>query len=117
MNILVTNNPLVQARYQNAYSVKMLDTDLQGVLTVVRDLTHKGHCLLTHPLSGSIKPNDSPYKSVLMSDTRGDADTQSISIIEECILTMQKFPVKIIHEQNLYDLQMIDLTLIDSALK
>jgi len=117
MDILVTNNPLVQAQYQSVYKVEFLDTDLYGVLTKIRDLIHKGYCLLTHPLSGSLKPNESPYKSVLMSSAKGETDPQSIKIIEECIFAAQKFPAKNIPEQNLHDLQVVDLSLIGTALK
>jgi len=116
MDILVTNNPLAQAQFQSEHRVIFLDTDLPGVLTHVRDLVHKGYKLLSHPLSGSVKPNDTPYKSVLISDNSGVTDTQSVSIIEECIQTVQKFPVKNIPEEYIHDLQTIDLTLIQSAL-
>jgi len=117
MGILVTNNPMVESQYKNMYQVEYLEVDLLGVLTHVRDCVHKGYKLLTHPLSGSIKPNESPYKSVLISDNSGVTDAQSVSIIEECIQTAQKFPSKHIIEEYLYDLQTIDLTLIQSALQ
>ena len=116
MEILVTNNPMVQAQYQEKFRVVYLDTDLAGVLTHTRDLVHKGHKLLTHPLSGSVKPNESPYKSVLISDNTEKTDPQSVSIIEECMQTAKKFPLRHIPEKHLHDLQTIDLTLIRSAL-
>ena len=116
MYTLVTNNPLVKAQYQSELKIKYLDADLLGILTHIRDLVHKGHKLLTHPLSGSLKPNESPYKSVLLSDNTEKTDPQSVSIIEESILTAQKFPTKHIPEKHLYDLQTIDLALIQSAL-
>ena len=73
MDILVTNNPLVEAQYSSRFRVVFLDTNLAGVLTHVRDCVHKGHKLLTHPLSGSVKPNETPYKSVLLSAAAGAA--------------------------------------------
>ena len=116
MGILVTNNPKVESQYKNMYQVEYLEVDLLGVLTHVRDYVHKGYKLLTHPLSGSIKPNESPYKSVLISDSPGDTDAHSVIIIEESIQTAQKFPLKNIPEKHLHDLQTIDFTLIQSAL-
>jgi len=116
MDILVTNNPQVKTLYQSALHVEFLDTDLLGVLTHIRDMIHKGHRLLTHPLSGSIKPNESPYKSVLISNTPKTTDLQSVTIIEECIQTVQKFTLKQIPEQYLNDLQLVDLSLIRTAL-
>ena len=73
MDILVTNNPLVEAQYSSRFKVVFLSTSLAGVLASVRDYVHKGHKLLTHPLSGSVKPNESPYKSVLLSAAVGAA--------------------------------------------
>jgi len=116
MNILVTNNPLVQAQYQDDFQVVFLDTDLIGTLTHIRDKIHKGHKLLTHPLSGSIKPNESPYKSVLLSAATKETDPQSVTIIEESIITAKKFPQKTIPEKHLKDMQTVDLSLIRSAL-
>ena len=115
MDILVTNNPLVEAQLKDILNVEFLETDLTGVLTHIRDLIHKGHRLLTHPLMGSVKPNESPYKSVLISSTTGRTDTQSVSIIEECIQNVQKFSPKNIPDQYLNDLQMVDLSLIQTA--
>jgi len=147
MDILVTNNPLVEAQYSSRFKVVFLNTGLDGVLTHVRDYVHKGHKLLTHPLSGSVKPNETPYKSVLMSAAAGAAgaagtaeaagaagaagtaeatgatgaqagtDFQSVCIIEECIITVNKFPQKQIPEEYLHDLQVVDLALIQSVLQ
>jgi len=117
MQILVTNNPLVDARFRSKLSIELLDTDVPGVLIHVRDMVHKGHHLLTHPLSGSVKPNETIYKSVLITDTPKDIDPKSVSIIEECILTAQKFPPKYIPDHYMHDMQLVDLALIHSALE
>ena len=122
MVILVTNNPLVKERYHSEFKVEFLDTDMLGVLIHIRDCIHKGYKLLTHPLSGSVKPNETPYKSVLILDNPKDNDpqsedhVQSVNIIEEASKTVRKFPLKHIPEEYLHDLQTIDLTLIRSAL-
>ena len=117
MNILVTNNPLVHTQYQDDFRVVFLDTDLIGILTHIRDKIHNGHQLLTHPLSGSIKPNESPYKSVLLSEATKETDMQSVTIIEESIITAKKFPQKAIPEEHLKDMQTVDLSLIRAAIE
>ena len=117
MDIVVTNNPLVKAQYEDTYCVDFIETDLVGILTAVRDLTHKGHRLLTHPLMGSVKPNESPYKSVVISKTTEGTDEQSVTIVEESIQAAKKFIPKEIPELYLNDLQVVDLSLIRSALK
>ena len=116
MDIIVTNNPLVKAQYKDKYSIDYIETDLLGILTTVRDLIHKGHQLLTHPLMGSVKPNESPYKSILISSVTKSTDEQSVTIIEESIQAAKKFAPKDIPGQYLSDLQVVDLTLIRSAI-
>ena len=118
MDILVTNNPLVQEQYRNDFRVDFLDTDLLGIFTYVRDMIHKGYRLLTHPLTGSIKPNESPYKSVIIAEPAAggstETDLQSVGIIEECIETAKKFPPKNIGRQFEKDMQVIDLSFIQA---
>ena len=57
MDILVTNNPLVLANFEKEFRIEFVDASLLDIFLLVRDYVHKGHSLLTHPLSGSIKPN------------------------------------------------------------
>ena len=117
MDLLITNNPLAETELKDMFAIEFLETDLTGVLTHVRNLIHKGHHLLTHPLMGSVKPNESPYKSVLITSKTAQTDAQSVSIIEECIQSVQKFSPKNIPGQYLNDLQIVDLSLIQTAIK
>ena len=117
MDLLITNNPLVKAELKDKFSIEFLETDLSGILTQVRDLIHKGHRLLTHPLMGSVKPNESPYKSVIITSAAENTDTQSVLIIEECIQNVQKFDTKNIPAQYLSGLQIVDLSLIRSSIR
>jgi len=114
MNILITNNPLVSAEYLNAKKPKVeyLETNLLDLLIHIRNYIHKGHKLLTHPLSGSVKPNETLYKSVLISEKTNTTDLQSVKIIEECIAVTQKFAQRKISDEHLKDLQTVDLSLI-----
>ena len=116
--IIMTNNPLVRDRYRGQYSVEYQDGVYMDLLVRVRDKVHVGHKLLTHPLSGSVKPNETPYKSVMISQKRGTMDLESLSIIEEAIVACRKFPVKYdgLPQRVLEDFQLVDLTLIDSAI-
>ena len=116
--IIMTNNPLVRDRYRGQYSVEYQDGIYMDLLVRVRDKVHAGHKLLTHQLSGSVKPNETPYKSVMISQKRGTMDLESLSIIEEAIVTCRKFPVKYdgLPQRVLEDFQLVDLTLIDSAI-
>jgi hypothetical protein len=70
--------------------VIMLDTDYIGTLKECRDLVHKGYELLSHPLYGSVKPNETPYRTVIIKKGKS-LDTNSLNLIEEAIETAEKF--------------------------
>ncbi|MGI6441953.1 MAG: GrdX family protein [Peptoniphilaceae bacterium] len=121
--VVVTNNPMVRDQYE-----KILDVDFVAsygyldVLDRVRRLVHRGWIVATHPLSGSIKPNETPYKSIIMQPMQEGSplDYQSLNLIEEAIQTYQKFhhakKLPQWKETVLEEFQIIDKSLIDSAL-
>ena len=115
---IITNNPLVSKEIGSEYPVEYYDMSYEEVLKKVRDYIYKGHALLSHPLSGSVKPNETPYKSVMVSAEAAQTDFQSVEIIEKAIETCLKFtprPVK--YKPEVYeDFQMVDKTLIESAI-
>jgi len=81
-----------------------------------RDKIHEGHKLLTHPLSGSIKPGQSPYKSVVISKEKGELDIESLRIIEGSIAVAKRQVAEKEEpkwsKEILEDFQLIDLDLI-----
>jgi len=125
MDTIITNNIIVKTTYENygencgkRFQVEYIEGTLYDVLVCVRNHIHNGHILLTHTLSGSVKPNETPYKSVLISkrDKNESIDFQSLQIIEDSILTIRKFSFKEIPEEYLADLREVDFTLISSAI-
>lgn len=116
--VVITNNPLVLEKYGQELDVDYEDISFRDVLCKVRDLVHKGHRLLTHPLSGSVKPHETPYKSILVSAKPSKMDPQELSIIENSIITADKFAEKFPNmPQNVReDFQLIDCTLITSGI-
>lgn len=117
--LIVTNNPMVRERYSQQYDLKYEETSFVEVLKQVRDLVHRGYRLLTHPLSGSIKPNETPYKSVLLEESTGKIDEFSVRVIEEAVLTCDKFSQKKYPYKKdvTRDFQFVDLTLFESGLE
>ena len=87
--LIITNNPSIQENVKNK-EVLMLDTDYIGTLKKCRDLIHKGYELLSHPLYGSVKPNETPYRTVIMKKGKS-LDINSLNLIEEAITTAEKF--------------------------
>jgi hypothetical protein len=89
------------------------------VLIEVRNLVHQGYELITHPLMGSVKPNETPYRSIMLK--KGIiTDTQSVEIIENSIQTYEKFekmkPSPKWSQSILEDFQFVDLRLFESSL-
>lgn len=119
--ILVTNNPAVKKEYHDIIEVLYLENaDFIKVLFCVRDKIHEGHRLLTHPLSGSVKPNHTPYKSIVLTKEKMKLDLESLQIIEDSIAIAQKQinekKVPVLSKEILADFQLIDMDLITSGL-
>ncbi len=116
---MVTNNPQVVKMYPNldAYS---MEGSVLSLFLQVRDLIHVGHRLLTHPLSGSLKPGRIPYKTVFLAAARTELDLDSLRYIENSIETYHKTapesPVSW-NEQLLADYAAIDLSHVEAALE
>lgn len=124
---VITNNAmLLQEDALKQYDIDeviYMDTlDIIETMKMVRDYIHKGHKLLTHPLSGSVKPIETPFKSVAISVDPTTLDMQSLTIIEEAILMAEKFKrtenrALSIPESILEDFRLIDSGLIKSGLE
>ena len=120
-NIIVTNNPYVHEKYRDKMDmIYKGELNYLQLLGFIRDKIHEGHQLLTHPLSGSIKPNETPYKTVMISKEKGSLDTSGVLIIEESIETAKKFqtdkPTPDWVEDVLDDFRVIDLSLIENVI-
>ena len=122
--ILITNNPLVYSQYRdNVNFMFSSDWSFLDVLKRTRNKIHDGHELLTHPLSGSIKPNETPYKSIIISHDSKTLNMQSLQIIEESISTAEKFlknrkpSSASLTDEILKDFQFVDFGLIKDSVE
>lgn len=117
--IIVTNNPLVRDREGESHTVEFHDVGINEILKLIRDKVHSGHRLLTHPLSGSVKPGETPYKSVLMTRVTEEVDLMSVELAGSAVLAAGKFHFKSeeYDERAIRDFRIIDWTLIKSALE
>lgn len=117
--MIITNNEWVYDKYKDTYSTLFIDGSFRDVLVKVRDKVHEGHELMTHPLASSIKPNETPYKSVIISENKGNLNLESVYIIENAIMSFDNFnlnKIKNITEKMKEDFKLIDLTVLESAL-
>ena len=85
---ILTNNPKAKKQYPEA---RFINGEFMDVIKEARNLIHKGHMLISHPLSGSVKPKETKYKSILMTAEAGEMDLQSLHLIENAITTTNKF--------------------------
>lgn len=123
MKVVVTNNPKVEKKIKEYEKIKLIYLEngkYMDVLKKVRDEVHIGARILTHPLTSSLKPNETPYKSIVI-EKNDKIDFESIKIISNSIEVAEKF-LKI-ENKNIYiekilrDFQTIDLSTIMSGIE
>ena len=121
---IVTNNSLCRDKYQELIPVDFLEgKGYMDVLPAVRDYIQKGWRLETHPMTGSLKPNQTPYKSIMVSDLPREQEefySQEMTI-ENSILSCRKF-LEIKQTPNWTeeirkDFMIVDLSLIEGAIQ
>jgi hypothetical protein len=118
---IITNNPKVNNDLA-MYDINYYDCDYGQVLNEVRkEIVDNKVVLLSHPLSGSIKPNETFYKSIMVEDNKLEyIDATSLDYIEQAIEVYDKFigckarPKWT--EQILMDFAVVDYFLIKSAI-
>ena len=117
--LIVTNNPLVKEKIGESYNIDFVDGGIPDVMEKLRDMIHKGSKLLTHPLSGSVKPGQTPYKSVMIHVVEGNVDADSLLMIEDAIDNCKKFVKRVdeFREGTDEDKRFIDFTLISSGIE
>ena len=118
--IIITNNQKVREFFEKERAqVLYIEGDYKDVLYMVRDKVQLNYHLLTHPLSGSIKPNETPYKSIAIKKER-ELDLLSLELISNAIEVYKKLQKDLKTpfwtESILEDFRVIDLDLIKNAL-
>ena len=115
---IITNNPMAEASYPEL--CEFHDKTVEGIFIACRDMIHKGAILINHPLSGSVKPNISPYRSLVVSNESPSVDFRSLQLIEDAITTLKKLGIRDNMQYNesvIEDFQVIDLDLLNSAMQ
>jgi len=115
---IVTNNPLVRDCLSDWYEIDYREISFREILVVVRDLVYVGHQLYTHPIAGSVKPNETPYKSIVVDKAPGVFSMDEANLMSNALITFDKFkPLNVRYsDYHLQDFQLIDYTLLCGAL-
>ena len=80
MYLIVTNNPMAAKEFAGQGEVRLYPEDTyREILVRARDLVYIGHRLCNHPLYGSLRPHETPYRTVVLSDRPQTPDG------EECL--------------------------------
>jgi len=120
--MIITNNDWVYEKYKNydSHQVIFIEGSYKDVLVKTRDKIHEGYELLTHPLSSSLKPNETPFKSIIISEIKDKLNVDSLIIIENSIMSWEKFnnnKLKLnFTQQIIEDFKLVDLTVLEGAL-
>lgn len=125
--IIITNNDKVYNKYKDKYKVIFPEEgSYVDVLNDVRDLVHKGCKIVTHPMAGSLKPNQTPYKSIILEvfekgSSAAATDYESIVLIENSLDAAYKFlkykSTPKWNEKILDDFKTVDLSLIENVVR
>jgi len=113
---LVTNNDRVYEKYREDMEVLLLDS-YRDVLLKVRDLVYDRHILLTHPQASSLKPNQTPYRSIMVYPKGEEDNMKDIMLIEKCIETYDQWQAATPHNYQksvAEDFKTIDLSVIEN---
>jgi len=118
---IITNNFKVNERLADQAEIEYYeDLSFVEILIKVRDYVQNGYRLLTHPLSGSIKPDETPFKSVMIEKyhtTDFDSITIIANAIEKAEVMMRESKVKEYTDKLIDDFSEIDYGLIKSGLQ
>lgn len=111
---------MVAEAFSENFPIEFLaDASDRDVLLRARDRIHLGHRILTAPLSGSVKPWETPYRSVMMTADREDGvDYFSLVNMERALSLLQDFKHGPRAKSGAADrdFQIVDLSLMESAL-
>jgi hypothetical protein len=81
-------------------------------------MVYSGYELHTHPMAGSVKPNETMFKSIVVGTDMKSVEIEHCNLMMNALITCDKFkPLGIKYsEYHIKDFQLIDYTLLCGAL-
>lgn len=118
--IIVTNNDRVAEKYIDVTNIEMCET-YEDVLLKTRDLVYNKHILLTHPQASSLKPNQTPFRSIIVYPKGEDDNIKDVMMIDKCIQVYNEWQEispspEAYKEKVANDFKTIDLSVIDNVI-
>ena len=87
---LITNNPKFIEENLKDIEIEYLDMSYIDISRKIRDYVHENWEIVTHPLYGSVKPNETIYRTIVIKE-KNSLDITSVNLISDAILTFKKF--------------------------
>lgn len=118
--LIITNNDVTEDYFKDQIRLEHAESH-KDVLLRVRDRIYAGGWkLITHPMASSIKPNQTPFRSIILIETNED-NTDDILMIEEALTSFEKFdtekkPTEWYRETTDPDFKKIDFYMIEDAI-
>lgn len=116
---IISNNPLVNLKYKDLHPMDYLEgATFLEVMEHTRSKVHNNYEILTHPLTGSVKPGETPFKSIIISEEATQLNFESLKLIEDAIITTKKFILQRKWTDKIIgDFQLIDCDIISSGIE
>lgn len=118
--VIITNNDWVSEKYKGIMNVIYLDS-YEEVLVKAKDMVDSGHHLATHPQALTLKPNQTPYRSVILYPSDGDDNTGDILLIKKSLETFyqgqKSAPASEAYtDRKIRDFKVLDASMMDSVI-
>ena len=114
---IITNNDYVFEKYKSLTNVILLKS-YEEVLLKTRDYVYDKHILLTHPQASSLKPNQTPFRSIIVYPKGEEDNLESVMMIDKCIQVYREwqeispspksYALKVEHDFKTIDLSIIE---------
>ena len=119
--IILTNNSKVNDKYKSKFEIELIEkSGYLNILYEARNMIYQGYRLLTHPMSSSLKPNQTKFRSIILQKNQNNLDTESILMIERAIESAEKFlkfkKTPDWDEKILDDFRTVDMSMIEGVL-
>ena len=119
--IILTNNSKVNDKYKSKFEIEFIEkSGYLNILFEARNMIYRGYRLLTHPMSSSLKPNQTKFRSIILQKNQNNLDTESILMIERAIESAEKFlkfkKTPDWDEKILDDFRTVDMSMIEGVL-
>ena len=118
--IVVTNNDRAAARFEGRVMEICLLETYREVLEKTRDFIHAHRKLLTHPQASSLKPNQTPYRTILLYSEGERDNTGDVILIENALESFDKWSgirqTQTYDEKIANDYKTIDLSMIENVI-